>query len=334
MRDLLVTALEKPGAGDLIHPYYGKVSVSVDGEFEVSESSAEGGYCKISLKFVEAGLIVFPTASNDTAFQLGASADAANAAASSDFNSAFSIAQQPGFVVAQAAAKVSSFSDTLSAATSNVSGTAAGISDLAFSIKNLKGSAKTILATPALLSAQMTNAFALLASAANPSDVFAAGKAMFGFGDSDAPIPPSTPTRVVEAQNTFQQNSLTQVLATTSAAVAAGGVTYSSSDDAVTARDQVTAQIDKLMESGISDALYNALQDLRTKVTISVPAPGQDLATITTVTPPATTNSIVLTYGLYGSQDLEQDVIDRNRISHPGFIQGAQTLEVLDSDNG
>jgi len=330
-RDALVSALESSGPGDLVHPYFGKVTVSVDGDYDISESTSDGGYCRVSMKFVEAGEIIFPTSSSDTKFQLGAAADAASAAAKADFDKTFSIAQQPGFVVAAATSKVQGFSDSLGTYSSGVSGSAADIANLAFSVRDLKSNARDLCSHPALLSEQMTNAFSLLKTAANPSDVFASAKKMFGFGDSDASVPATTVSRSVQSQNQMQMNSLTQVIAVSSASTAAADVTYASTNDAIAARDELTSQIDKLMESGVSDDVYSALQVLRTTITKAVPQPGQDLATVTTVTPDVTIPSIVLAYKLYGSQDLEQDIIDRNKIQHPGFIQGGVDLEVLDS---
>ncbi len=330
-RNELITALEKEGSGELIHPYYGKVIVSVDGDFDVSESSAEGGFVKFSLKFIESGKVNFPTASADTKFQLGAAASAVNAAAKSDFDKALSVAKQPGFIAEAATAKVQGFADQMSSYTSNVSGEAADIANLAFSIRNLKSSARDLLNSPSVLSEQMANSFSLLKAAANPSDVLASAKKMFGFGDSDSAIPATTNTRAVQQTNQTQMNSYTQVLAVSTASVAAADVTYTSTNEAIASRDDLTAQIDKLMESGVSDDTYSALQVLRTTVTRAVPQPGQDLATVTEFTPDATIPSIVLAYRLYGSQDLEQDIIDRNKIAHPGFIQGSVPLEVLDS---
>ncbi|RDT60935.1 DNA circularization protein, partial [Klebsiella pneumoniae] len=56
-RDRLLTALEQGGSATLIHPFYGAVTVNVDGEIKVQHNRDNGGMCTISLQFVEACLL-------------------------------------------------------------------------------------------------------------------------------------------------------------------------------------------------------------------------------------------------------------------------------------
>lgn len=53
LRDKLIVALEKPGPGLLVHPYYGRVMVVVRGECTISESTEQGGMAVVSFNAIE-----------------------------------------------------------------------------------------------------------------------------------------------------------------------------------------------------------------------------------------------------------------------------------------
>ena len=65
-RDALIDALETPGAGQLVHPYYGSLVVTVSSDIDVSETSQQGGMARISATFVEAGELNAPEVTEDT----------------------------------------------------------------------------------------------------------------------------------------------------------------------------------------------------------------------------------------------------------------------------
>ena len=64
-RDALVFACSQPGAGELVHPYFG-VRNSVCTECRVSESTDEGGIARFVMRFVDGGGNRYPTAVVDT----------------------------------------------------------------------------------------------------------------------------------------------------------------------------------------------------------------------------------------------------------------------------
>lgn len=74
-RDRLLTVLEQGGSGTLIHPFYGSLTVNVDGEIKVKHSRDKGGMCEISLQFVESGQLNYPTAGGATAQNVQNTAD-------------------------------------------------------------------------------------------------------------------------------------------------------------------------------------------------------------------------------------------------------------------
>lgn len=64
-RDALLEAVEKAGAGQLVHPKHGTLLVVVQ-DCQLSESTQTGGYAKFSFTFVEAGKREAPAVTVDT----------------------------------------------------------------------------------------------------------------------------------------------------------------------------------------------------------------------------------------------------------------------------
>jgi prophage DNA circulation protein len=102
-------------------------------------------------------------------------------------------------------------------------------------------------------------------------------------------------------------------------------VEYTTHEDATAARDSVADLLDEqMLEAG--DTAYPALVELRASVVQAVPGDAE-LARIETIERPVTVSSILLAYRLYGSTELELDLVARNNPRHPGFMSG--TLQVL-----
>ncbi|KPY88722.1 Prophage PSPPH01, DNA circulation protein, partial [Pseudomonas syringae pv. tomato] len=73
-RDNLLQALEKDGAGELVHPWLGRMQVQV-GQCSVTHTLIEGGMVRLDLVFYPANPLKFPVSTLNTRRQLlGASA--------------------------------------------------------------------------------------------------------------------------------------------------------------------------------------------------------------------------------------------------------------------
>ncbi len=88
-RDALVAALESGGAGTLIHPTFGVLSVTVDDWTVAEDLTGEMGICRFTIQFMESGDIAVPTVSADTSAQAGTAADTATSANESAFGEGF-----------------------------------------------------------------------------------------------------------------------------------------------------------------------------------------------------------------------------------------------------
>ncbi|HAZ8269818.1 TPA: DNA circularization protein [Citrobacter koseri] len=113
-RDRLIGAIETAGPGTLVHPQYGEMQGSIDGQVRVTHSNAEGRMCRVSFQFVESGELSFPVAGMATAQRLKQSGGLFDDAIESMF-SAFSLSGIADFiqndVLADAAAMLGDVAD-------------------------------------------------------------------------------------------------------------------------------------------------------------------------------------------------------------------------------
>jgi prophage DNA circulation protein len=148
--------------------------------------------------------------------------------------------------------------------------------------------------------------------------------------DYDPGLRPSatTATRLQEQTNFDAAQRLIQQLALLRAAELALDETFDSYDAAVAARDTLTDKLDDQADLATDDT-YPLLTQLRADLVKAIPGSGNDLPHLIDHTPIVTVPSLVLAYKLYGNLDLESDLVARNNLRHPGFVQGGQVLEVL-----
>jgi prophage DNA circulation protein len=123
-RDRLIVAIETAGPGTLVHPQYGEMQGSIDGQVRVAHSSAEGRMCRVSFPFVESGELSFPTAGIATANRLNETGGFFDEAIDGMFE-AFSLTGIPDFiqsdVLADAADMLGTVADAFQMVDSGVS---------------------------------------------------------------------------------------------------------------------------------------------------------------------------------------------------------------------
>lgn len=151
------------------------------------------------------------------------------------------------------------------------------------------------------------------------------------YGDDLAAVPTGTPSREAEAGNQDSFVQLFQTVATIETCRAAIELPFSSYDQAVEVRDELTEKLDELSETA-DDESYNALVDLRASVSKHLTRAASVLPRIIPYTPAVTLPALVLAHQIYGDATQEADIIDRNGIRNPCEVGGGIELEVLSDD--
>lgn len=361
-RDALIDALEQSGPGQLVHPYYGTVQV-VAGPYTITQSPTEGRIERFSIPFYEAGERIFPAASADFLSRLGTAGDGVFSSSASWFSSAFSVARMPQKYIDRAISQVQALGTQLGVIRA-VAETATGFYRSAHSLVTTAASLVTVPATLAsgVIGAvnaigglrfdwgSVSNAYTALAglggtisdlSAYTPTDSAGrveAARPLVDFGsptsgqEAFSPAPssaPKTSTRYREQANTQAIVALVRTAAVVVMAKSAAEKKYKTYQSAIAERTEISAQIESLMLTTQSDAVYESLQKLSSVFVKSIPARGEDLPDLVTVRNNIARPSLVIAYDLYESLDLESDIVARNHVAHPGFVPSGVDLEVI-----
>lgn len=316
-RDALVTACEKPGPGELVHPYMGSIDVCC-GDLKVKEARQDGGYCEVTLTLIEDGENEFPAAVSNPDTAVDLATVTVQARASSHFEKVYNIANMPEFVRTEMKAAANKllepaerllsasakFRDGLQNFKRDLDGIifqpralAAGFLDVINDITGLVGKNKS---TSATLHEMVVDVLRL--------------------------VPETTGTRLRQSRSQTAMQDMVRQFAVAEHARVIAGQPYASFQEALVARAEHLEEIDTVSETA-PDEVFDALQDLRAMVVQALPDP--KLPEIRSVTMRAATPAIVLAYRVYTDALRESDIVARNNIRHPGFIPGGSSVEVV-----
>lgn len=327
-RDALITELEdRSGPGELVHPYHGTRQV-VAQSYTQRESTDLGGLATFSIEFVAStAKPAQPTSIPDAPALVRASSLRARVAVGLEFLAKFapgtlldSVTGQLGDVTAAMNATLS----TVSMATQSLAALQRQVNDFADGAVALINAPEDLLADQILIFEALADGLIASVDAVDPIGTLLA---LYSFNPGVRP-PGGTVNRLAEQVAFDQAQLLTQRLVVIEAARLAVELTFESYDQAVAARDTITALIDEQCET-VEDDVYPALLQLRADLVNAVPGDSLELARLVAHTPRATLPSLVLAHELYGGLTREADLCARNAIRHPGFVTGGVELEIL-----
>ncbi|MCW8918906.1 MAG: DNA circularization N-terminal domain-containing protein [Gammaproteobacteria bacterium] len=290
VHDRLLAALEEAGAGELIHPFYGAVQVMVDGgSTRISHSKDEGGMCRISMQFVEAGEQRFPAARVSSSHKLLDAANGLQEAADDSFLNNFSFSGWPAFVA--------DATDQL-----------------------LQKAGFTL---PSGWSA--SDALSLLTDGIGSLDQ----AAVYELSASGVPIPGSaaTPARARIQDNARAVDRLIRQSALVRLAQDAAAREWVVYDDAMLSLRRISGLIDDAMLTA-DDGTYDALRSVRAAVVAHIREQATDASRLMTYQPVQPQPALAIAYRLYGDANRAEEIVTRNGLPHPGFID--QSITVLE----
>ena len=325
-RDNLEAAFEKAGAGELIHPWRGRMTVAVT-DCRPSESIDQGGRQSWSVTFTQTGENKQPNVRPDTLAKVDAAADEAVAASENDFAETFSVENLPEFVEADALTQINTVLDSVLAAgramLPDMSVLPAFISNAA----GILGKASQLMRLPTNLASELAAQMAgILGLGQSPLAAFNALKGLFAFSHKAGAR--TTPARIQLDNNRIAVANLTRRTAIIEAARSSASINFDSRQQSLQVRNTLVEAIEAEQLTA-SDNVFNALADLRAAVVADVSTRAADLPKLISYTPKATLPAVILAYSIYGDAKKDADIVSRNRIAHPGFVRGGQALEIL-----
>lgn len=320
-RDKLRAVIEKQGPHTLVHPDFGTVKVSVTAA-RMRQSMREFGKATFTLTFVQGGDAEprYPSTVSDTSAAVADAASLVTTAAIEDFARTFD-------VTGMASAYVEALQGELGSVLSGIEKTVGAVtSDIA-----------DLIRAPYEMGAAIAGSVTQLAVlVAEPGQALQLYRAQFSAGESSQALPTNTAIRKQQARSQQALHNLVRRAAIAEAAKATAAMTFATSNEAATATNSLIAAIDVQMESGdvvsgapIDDATYFRLADLRAALYADLRERMVQLPKLRTHTPSATLPALVIAHQLYGDASRAEEIVSRNRISHPGFVRGGTDLEIL-----
>lgn len=347
-RDALIAACETAGPGILVHPYRGELNVVCRG-LSVRESAGDGGMCRISMTFLEAGEASFPSASVDSVNAISKAANTLTLDAQQGFLKKYVTDGFPAFVRDAAAAQLKGISDFLSDPGYNLAGELDAASDFYYSVRSLAADAYDLVLTPVRLVQRVIGVVTSIRSAFGSfadfspslSSLSGPGSSASGansykvlsklVGQVQTPYNglTQTPSRQQQAANHNAMNELIRQVAIGELSKEAVVTDFESIQDATETRNEIIELIDAESESTTNDSAYMDLGNLHTEVVRGIPPSGQSLPQLISYTPKATLPSLLVAYQVYGDASRADEIAQRNKPRHPGFLPGGDVLEVL-----
>ena len=360
-RDALITACETAGPGILVHPYRGEINVVCRG-LSVRESARDGGMCIVSMTFLEAGEASFPSASVDSVNAISKAANTLTTDAEQGVLEKYVTNGFPAFVRDAAAAQVQEIADFLAEPGFNLAGELEAASDFYYSVRELAGDAYDLVMEPVKLAQRVIGVVGSIRSAFGSFASFLPSLSSlsgFGFGSSSsssssgssggatgansykvltklisktqAPYTglTQTPSRKQQAANYNAMNELVRQVAIGELSKEAVVTEFESIQDATKTRNEIVDLIDVESERTLNDNAYMDLGKLQTEVVRGIPQDSQSLPQLVSYTPRATVPSLLLAYQVYGDASRADEIANRNKPRHPGFLPGGDPLEVL-----
>ena len=326
-RDQLIDACAKAGAGLLVHPYLGRLTVICTG-CQVSERVEEGGLARIHLSFVDSGENTYPSAANDTGRIVDLRATDALSAAETSFASTFDVSGLPAFVSESAEEVAGSASSLFEAAAGRRVGGA-----FATSVRSFNADLGTLIRTPSTVASRMTGlASAAIAETGGGRGGINALAPLTTFGEQLPVIVRTTAPRTRQNVNQVALASLVRRTAIIETARLAPTVDFAFSREAVDLRDGIGGMLDQEMDAASvtgDDPMFGALRVLRAAVVKDLNGRAPELARLIEVAVDATEPALVTAFRLYGDASRGDEIAARNRLRHPGFVPGGVGLEVL-----
>lgn len=340
-RDLLIDAMETEGKGLLVHPYFGLKEVQPAG-FSQSESQEEGRMTIFSLTFEEAETISAPVAAIDSVVSAITQIVGLTVIAKNFFQTAYDISGLPGYVRDSMVAIGLDFKDLIEESMAKVSTDSSKKAELDDKLRNVFNTStlESLVQNPASLANEIDLTLDQLKDVAAEPSTTTALDVTSGRDDKLSVLAPmlsfpltgsfsdKTATRTAERENAEAFQSMIIQLAVVKYAENAVLKQYKSEEEAIEQRELIANAIEgELLKEGVSDDVFQGLEDLNANVTRTIPDANDLLSNVNNISLISTQPSLVLAYDLYESLDNEQDIIDRNKIRNPAFISG--DLQVL-----
>lgn len=357
-RDDLVRALDKPGPGDLVHPWMGVKRVEILGPVPMRHSTAEGGVVRFDIEFVLADATRYPKATRNTARTVQGHVLLAQVKALEDFAKRFSV---DGLTNWATDSSLLAIQRAVSAITGTINGLLTkpeGVIPFETQTRLFSQSLSELIKTPdkvaqglmglitglsaidnhfvsgrsASVSTGMSGSQKDKRDSAGFNDSLLRYQSLFNWSSGYQPSPFATPTRAREAANHLAVENLVQTGSLLSVAEIISTTDFTAHWNYVEAmawRSTLNAQFQQQL-SVADSSVYQDLLNAMTAVSNDLVTRSRHLGRVTTIqTSSVPMPALLVSYEQYGTLDYADEIVSNNQISNPLFIEPGSKLEVI-----
>lgn len=321
-RDNLIAQLKSSGSGELIHPFYGSVTV-VAKPYSLSENLTNLGIATFRMTFERSNESAFPKATANNSSLIDQKTTSVFDSMKGDLTSIFNVTPRATGNFVDATAIMTRISEAMGINADTILKVTGNTSEFSSLLEVFTDNININAFNSINLSDDLFNLFdsfnGLGDTAKDQFDILAG---LFDFGDAQA-LPAATTVQRVERiankkilDSTMQINSLAQAYNITTS------LDFETEEDVQDVKNVLDAQFDKIVNNtNATDDTIQGLKNLRVEVSKFLEKESVNAFRVSTVH----TNEIPMTllaYQYYGNTEKTVQLIDLNMTNNPSFVQG------------
>ncbi|BBV67852.1 DMT family permease [Klebsiella sp. STW0522-44] len=352
--EALLRALNTPGPGELVHPWFGIQKVQI-GKVTHRLSTEEGGIAYVNFEVFEAGERLFPSPKENTSQTTLSAAEAAKEAfANGDYFAALDgLGEMTDTLLDDMQGLVMNLPTIPSALTDWIDRAGrfkdlAGVviakpGELIRQVTSLTSSIRDIVSEPPWslrVYDQLKNQWSGERAARSATKTMPANMPVVASSPAQGitGMAGSVPPNVISASAAMQENitdfrQLVVNAALIAQAEAIATMDFTTSDEAIAAGDNLAQQLGEqavvAVESGQRE-LWRTFRDLRFAVVNDVRERGAQLPDTRNLNVTATTTAALLAWRETGDTENRDEIVNRNRLRDPSFILPSRKIEVIE----
>jgi len=342
-RDKLLEALQAPGPGELVHPWLGRMQVKV-GDCKVSHELTAGGMVSFDLTFYPDKPLTFPTAKVNSQQQVVKASDSMLGSALERYKQAMAKVDQARLGLLRLRNSLSNVYAVIQQQFAPFVGVFTNLTGFAQSLINSPGALSSLFSSYFSDFSLQDSAFAdtsssyknAVATTTQQTEAVTAINTVSQSGGIDSAAAAQATANLVQDALLVQMALIISEMPIASQPVSSGS-TPSVEQQAIlpVVRPEVPVADDVLqLRDSLSDAIFEAslkadpahyvvMNTLRQTLVKHLTAVAESGVRLVDITPPETMSALVLAYQRFGDATRSAEVVQRNRIRHPGFVPAA-----------
>ncbi|WP_339521839.1 DNA circularization protein [Pseudomonas sp. EL_65y_Pfl2_R96] len=340
-RDKFLEAIQTPGAGELVHPWLGRMQVKA-GEGDMTHDFQQGGMVSFSVTFYPDTPLKFPTAKVNSQQQVVKASDSLLDSALARYKAAMAKVDQARLGLARLRNTLSNVYTVIQQQFAPFVGV----------FTNLTGFVQSLMNSPDALSSLFSSYFSdfsvddylgsdssgsgyrnTVATATQQAEAVANINTVSQAGGVDAAAVSQATANLVQDALLVQVALIISEMPIASqpvSSVTAPSVEQQAIQPPVRPEVPVADDVIELREN-LNEAIFEAslkadpghyivLNTLRQTLVKHLTAVAESGVRLVEITPPETLSALVLAYRRFGDASRESEVVQRNRLRHPGFV--------------